>query len=433
MKKICCFALFLCLLLSACSYGAGLTALPRTEEELPLLARNILPQLTGNADYTVPAFGDADGPAMEADLDGDGDNEILACLMKRIRGIRRPCVEIYTYRGDRLALAGRIVGEGDHIHSLFLPLWGDDGSTAVAVGWGLAESRLHGMTLCRLTEDGLETMYSDACIAMDTADMDRDGLEEIVFLNRSEEGILQARMLNGSESGVRLSPAVPLSAGTELRSARTANIGFDRAALLCEGYIENLGYLTDVILCGADGALQKVFCPEPGGVSEATVRSIPVPCADANGDGTVELPRIRDMTESVVPLPENVYFLDWYRCDDSPEAAPLCSSCCHGIYGWNVRLPDTADYGIQPISTAESPEVGATLFCFVSGEGERGTPLWGLYTLSGTDAEAAEALLGLRRIAVADGRIYAYQLYSTPYGSPYTASAIPGLFSLFGF
>ena len=429
MRKICCFALLLCLLLSGCAVNAGLTALPRTEEARPLLSRHILSQLFGRAVYTVPLSGDMSGPVLETDLDGDGEAELIACLVKRSGGSRHPCVEVYSTADDRLSLIGEIRGEGDHIHTLCLPVLSADGRTAIAVGWGLAESRLHGVTVCVLTEDGLETVYSGACLSLNTADMDRDGLDEIVLVDRDEAGQLQAVMLYDAGHGVRATPGVPLSQGMELLEARCVNVGFDRAALLCEGYVESQGYVTDVILASGERALQNVFLSPLSGISEETLRALPIPCTDVNGDGTAELPLMRtgDTDDS---LPADLVLLDWYRCDETPLSAPLFTSCYHRIHGWNMRLPEVPDWGILPVTSVEAAGVSATLFRCVSGEGEQGMPLFELYTLTGENAAELETLLELHPLTEAGGKTYAWRLYNTPEGSPFTDSTIPGLVSL---
>ncbi len=125
------------------------------------------------------------------------------------------------------------------------------------------------MTVSAFFEDSFETLYSGAYQSLSVADMDHDGFDEIMITaNTPGKDAYHALMLDYENGGLSASAAAPLSQGMTLQNVLTANVGFDRVALLCEGYIERYGYVTDVILCAADGTLVNVYRSELTGVSD---------------------------------------------------------------------------------------------------------------------------------------------------------------------
>ena len=95
-----------------------------------------------------------------------------------------------------------------------------------------------------------------------------------------------------------------------------------------------------------------------------------------------------------------------------------------------MRLPDQMSRNVLPVHSVDTEDVSATLFYFLSGEGERGLPLWEIYVLSGEEAEETEYLCALQRLAVSDGKIYAIRIYNTISSSLYTEESLIALFSL---
>ncbi|MBS7315701.1 MAG: hypothetical protein KIG74_04780 [Clostridiaceae bacterium] len=432
VKSWVCLALVLCLFLSGCSYQAErLLALPRTEESERILEVQAFSLLTGNTVYSIPASGDMTGSSLSIDLTGDGSAETVSCVLKTKSGKQYPCIEIYAYDDGRSSLLTEIPGEGDHIDAVYFPVLDESGTVGVVVGWGLADSSLHGMTVGAFFEGRYEALYSGSYQYLSVADMDQDGFSEIIFVtNDPNSAGSQAIMLNYSEGGIRASAAVPLSQGTKLQSAAAASVGFNRVALLCEGYSDVYGYLTDVILCTDKGELVNVYRSERTGVSGSTARSCPIPCMDANNDGIVELPLEREVTSVAEEHSVHMTLIDWCRCDESTEPEILYTTYYHAGEGWYMRLPDQMSQNVLPVQSVSAEGVSATLFYFLSGEGERGLPLWEIYVLSGENAEETERICLLERLAVSDGKIYALRVYNTIYGGFYTRKSLASLFSL---
>ncbi len=432
MRSCACLMLVFCLFFSGCAYDAGrLLTLPRTEESERILTEQAFSLLTGGAAYETPSAGDMPGPSFSIDLTGDGVAETVSCLLKKSGGKPLPCVAIYAYPDGQPVLIAEIAGEGDRIDAVYFPALDGAGTVGIVVGWGLAGASLHGMTVGAFFEGSYETLYSGSYQALCVADMDHDSFDEVIFVtNRTGTAGSQAVMLDYADGGLSASASVPLSQGMVLQSVRTANIGFDRVALLCEGYIDTYGYLTDVIFCAADGGLSNVYRAEPSGVSDVTARAYPIWCADANNDGIVELPVPREVTEVSEDHSVHMTLIDWCRCDESATPEVLYTTYYNAGEGWYMRLPDKMSQNVLPVQSVDADGVSATLFYYLSGEGERGLPLWEIYVLSGEDAEETEYVCALQRLAVSDGKIYAMRLYNTLYGSFYSRKSLTTLFSL---
>lgn len=432
MRKYACFLFLFLLLLSGCSFSSEtLLALPRTETNAKLLSEQAFDLLSGRATYEVPDTGDMSGSALDIDLNGDGVSETISCLMKKSGAASHPCIEIYGYPDGEPILIAELEGDGDHIDALYFPVLDEAGTTGIVVGWGLADSSLHGMTVCVFLENQLETLYSGAYQFLSVADMDRDGFDEMVFTaNMPGTDGYQALMLDYIAGDLRVSDAVPLSQGIVLQHVSTANVGFDRVALLCEGYVERYGYVTDVILCSASGSLSNIYRTELSGVSEVTARDYPIWCADANNDGIVEFPILREVSASFQDHSEKMTLIDWARCEENAEPTVLYTTYFNMREGWSMRLPDALNRNVLPVQSIEDDGISATLFYFLSGEGERGFPLWEIYALSGEQAEENEQALSLQRLTVANGTIYAIKVYHLLDGSFYTEDSLQTLFSV---
>lgn len=432
IKHIRCFVVLLCLLFSACTPNAGnLSALPRTETNRAILAPQALSLLAGTATYTLPRSGDMTGTAYEIDLTGDGVPETISCLLRSRNGEMCPCVEIYTHDGGNASLAVRIVGDGNHIDAVYFPELDADGTRGIVIVWGLSGSSLHGVTAGLLSNDNYRTLYHGSCQFLSVADMDRDGYDEILSVTHQTGAAAdQVILLDYTEDELQAVASVPLSQGMDLQKVVAANVGFDRIALLCEGYIANYGYMTDVILYSS-GALYNVYRSELTGVSDATARDLPIWCADANGDGIVELPIPREASgSSEHQTVASATLIDWCRCGENTELEVLFTTYQDNEEGWAFRFPDQLRTNLLPVRSVNAEGVSATLFYFLSGEGEIGQPLWEIYTLSGDNAAETERSSGLQRLAVADGKIYALRIYEIIHSSFYSEKTLRTLFSV---
>lgn len=426
MKRIFCLALLFLWLLCGCSQlSDSLLSLPRTEESREVLPGHALSLLTGSAAYTVPLSGDTTRSVTTIDLDGDGEEETVTCLFRRRDGAMRPCVEVSAPSADGNALLARFFGDGEDIAALRFPQIDADGARAVVVSWSLSGSSLHGLTAAAFREDRFETFFEGICRESAVLDLDRDGAEEIVFVRDAADGP-EAVLLDCRDGVWTASQPAPLSVGIRLSGIAAANIGFDRAALLCDGTVENFGYVTDVILCSEDGTLQNLYRSGTTGVSEVTARAYPIPCMDLNRDGTLEFPLIAEGDASV---PSEYVPILWCRCDGLTSPEPLYMGYWNPKDGWCVRLPEAGGWTLLPAQSVRTDTVSATLFYSVDAEGGRGSPVWELYYLTGEDAAETERLLGLTRLAVTDGCIYAYQFYTAGYGSLYQDAGIPAFFT----
>ncbi|MBE6936476.1 MAG: hypothetical protein E7458_08310 [Ruminococcaceae bacterium] len=412
-------------LLSGCQADpAALLTLPRTEVQKELLPHQAASLLSGAVSYLTPGSGALAGSAGEVDFDGDGVPELVSCLM---RG-EDPAVEIYRQTGDKPEFLARITGRGSGIDALYFPKLHTDGTVGIVVSWALEGSALKGMTVCAWYDERFETLYSGAAQEVLTADLDRDGSEEILYLTEDSAGTWQAVMLRYRSGGLYSSEPVKLSQGLDPQRISVENIGFDRSALICEGPTASDGIVTDVILA-TDGQLRNIYCSSLTGVSDLTARDLPLYCTDVNKDGTVELPRPRVIEHengSVTSIP---MLVDWYRCDEFSEPIELYTTYHQWEEGWFFRLPDRMRDSILPAPGVTADDVSSTLF-FLKADGEGSQrALWEVYVLSGEDAETTAEICVLQPLAAAEGRLYALRPYEIM-DDYYTKTSLPQYFSL---
>ena len=412
-------------LLSGCQADpALLLTLPRTEVQSALLSHQAAELLSGSATYLTPGSGTLSGSAGEVDFDGDGVPELVSCLMRD----GDPAVEIYRQTEGKPEFLARITGRGSGIDALYFPRLHADDTVGIVVSWALEGSALKGLTVCAWYDDRFETLYSGAAQEVLTADLDRDGSEEILYLTKDAAEIWQAVMLRYRSGGLYSSEPVRLSEGLELQRLSVENIGFDRSALICEGTVPTYGLITDVILA-TDGRLQNLYYSELTGVSDLTARDLPLFCTDVNNDGTVELPRPRfteqeDGSVTAIPM-----LVDWYRCDEFSEPIELYTTYHQWEEGWFFRLPDRMRDSILPAPGVTGDDISSTLFFLKESEDQPQKALWEVYVLSGEDAETTAEICALRPLAAADGRLFALRPYETV-SDYYTKTSLPQYFSL---
>lgn len=390
-----------------------------------MLSQHAAELLSGSVSYLTPDSGALTGSSGEVDFDGDGTPEIISCLMRD----GNPSVEIYRQTEKKPEFLARITGRGSGIDALYFPRLQADGTIGIVVSWKLDGSSLKGLTICAWYDGRFETLFSGAAQEILTADLDRDGSEEILYLTKDTSENWQAVMLRYHSGGLYSSDPVMLSQGLQPQRVSVENIGFDRSALLCEGVVEPYGMITDVIVT-TEGQLKNLYYSEFTGVSDLTARTLPLFCADVNNDGTVELPRTRTVTELSESGDETeTLLIDWYRCDEFSEPIDLYTTYHNWEEGWFFRLPDRMRYSVLPVPGVAAEEISSTLFYFLDGEGQRGKALWEIYVLSGEDAESTVEFCALRTLAAAEGKLYAMRHHGTVSGF-YTRNSLPQYFSL---
>ncbi len=417
------------LALSGCA-PAGLLERPADDMLRALRGQKLMQFLFNDASFLSPANLPGQDYTL-LDLNLDGETEVVSFLSLTKNGENRVEVEVSRVADSRLSRIGSISNACDAV-SDFHPARLSEDVEAMVIGWTLADCDSRGVSVCTLSEGKLETLYGGHYSALSVADFDGDGYDEILIA-RTENGSARGSAVLLDYTGDMLSPVSRtfLSQGlTAFSHVQTAAIGFERTAMICEGYIDGLGYVSDYLVF-ADGKLLNVFLSDFSGVSSQTLRHFPVWSCDVDGNGYVELPLLR-------PVPQEsggayaLWFVDWMQCGDTGMTSTVCTTYHDFENGWYLILPDRMENNVTVQIEVDSPEVTAVLFYYFSDEGERTVPIWEVFVSHSEDARQRLQKLGFTELDAVYPRSYYLVHYRNVYGFSYSRRTLSAGFHTCG-
>ncbi len=298
---------------------------------------------------------------------------------------------------------------------------------AIVIGWGLSGEDSYGVSVCILSGTALETLYGGHYSALSVADYDADGYDEILLARAGTSSVRGSAVLLDYADGTLSSVSrVQLSAGLNtFLNTQTAAIGFEQTALICEGYIEGIGYVSDYIVY-VDKTLINVFLSDYTGISSQTLRPYPVWSCDIDGNGYVELPVLREVPHffSEGTSAYALWFVDWMQCGDAGMASVVCTSYHDFEDQWYLILPEDMSNNVTVEISLDASDCKGVLFYYWSDEGERTVPIWEVYVFRGEEAMQRMQQLAFEEVAAVYPRAYSLQLYHNVYGFSYSRRSL---------
>ena len=424
--------LALLLFLTGCDGRASM------EKPMDPALRSIRAQLSLQFLFNGAAFTTPDNLPSERcvrlDLDLDGEDEYVAFLTLTRGGERRAEVVVYKNVDGDLVKLGAIENTCDAI-SDFLPVRLSETVQAMVIGWSLDGGENRGVSVCTLSGDTIDTLYGGHYSAISVSDFDRDGCDEIL-LARAEASDARGSAVLLDYSGDALSPVSRVALSQGLRSfshVQTAPIGFEQTAMICEGYIDGLGYVSDYIVC-LGGKLLNVFLSDYTGVSTPTLRRFPLWSADVDGNGYVELPVIRgEVQESAAAsAPNSICLVDWMQCGGTGMTSVICTTCHDFENEWYLILPKLMDENLAVDVSLDTADCTGVLFSYISDTGERQVPVWEIFIARTEEAGKRLQRLGMDELdAVYPDSFYLVH-YRNVYGFSYSRRTLAAAFHTCG-
>ncbi len=371
----------------------SLYALPRLPEEYEALSAQLAEILAGGAEYAPPQSGQNLPPVQKVDLDGDGQDEVLAFF--RASSEERP-LKIYIFQAveDGYQLAGRIDGSGTSIHSFLYEDMNGDGVQEMIVSWSVS-AEVQAMSMYILENLEPVQVMSTSYARYTLADLDGDDGQELVVLRSddAETGLCMADYYdwgagNGSfqlQSTARLS--VPVAALQwvhvgALLGGETAGFVTSRST----GANEAAQAVTDILVC-RQGGLENVVLDSDTAVSTQIFPASSLQPADINGDGATEVPVPMELPSEG----DGVYWKIYWHSYDADGAGHLQALTYHNLTDrWYLLVPPEWDGRFTVRQNNISSSAHATTFCKAAGP-TVGEELMTIYTFTGTDREAQAA------------------------------------------
>ena len=405
------------LLLTGCLFQPpdDLYSLPEPPADYQNLYTKIDEVRAAGAEYAGPVQGTNTQPIQLVDLDGDGQEEAVAFF--RNAGEEKP-LKIYIFRmgsDGTYQIAYRIQGEGNNVGSIAYRDLDGDGILEVVVSWQLA-NRVYVLSVYALgPAEATELVHSTYNESYVLADLNGDGLRELVVIQRDDTGesYSRASYYTYQDGMLVMTSEAALSANVnDVTSVRTGVLAGQTPAIYvtsdCEG-----GQVTD-ILAYQDGGLVNVTINQDSGISNYTLRSYTgVSVTDINNDGVLEVP-VALALPSVRASSETTHWIIYWRQFDALGHATVACITYHSTEdGWYLILPSSWDGQIAVERDDRENHRGEQAVVFYHQEYDGSlTRFMTIYRLTGTNREA-RANLGSRQLLLSTSSVaYAVEFAS---------------------
>jgi len=409
-------AVLLSLALSGCSGFAvefdpeKLYTLPELPAKYTELNARLSEILEDGAEYAAPTSGTNIQPVQLTDLDGDGQQEAVA-FFRKAEDEKPLKIYIFSAEGDRYKQSAVVEGSGTSVYSVSYSDLDGDGRTELIVGWRV-NAELQALSVYALAPAGpVELLRSVSYVRYANADLNGDGLQELVVLHSDEEGEGVADYYDWKEGALVLqSPARISVTMAELSQQGRLSVGRLRdgqRALFVTGVTEQSGAVTD-ILALRNGELTNIVLSEATGVSGEIAPFYGLYPTDIDGDGRTEVPAPVS-ADGAAPFQR----VDWrsFGVDGTGETALSTYHCVED--GWYFQLPEEWVDHVQAERGGGSGESSVT-FCLLDETGQRGAAILRITALTGSGRELRATRGSRFPLSRQSAVIYTAELPETP-------------------
>ena len=359
-------ALFCSVFMAGCSFGGSVDSLlspPRLSEEQNAVYDALIRSAGKDIRLKYPRSGEYSSAFVFANIDSEPDREAIVFYEKagETEGGGNVRINIIDRRGGKWTSVYDHAGAGTGIDRILFSELGGSGRQSVIIGYTL----LSGERSVQVYdyEDGMLTSkYSDTYSTMFTADLERDGKNELILIRPGNQMKKASAILvsTDSESGEVLetsSVALDESA-TEFVSVASGYVGKETPAVFIDGL--SGGQLTTEIIYSVDGQLRNPLYLGESGLIEKTRRPAGYTCTDIDLDGVIEIP-----TLSLFPgyfedsAGTKLYSTDW-NIFDNYSITKKYSSFYNIGEGYCFILPSRWD-GV--VTAKRDSATGEVVFC----------------------------------------------------------------------
>ena len=384
--------------------------LPQLSDEyvqLQSLFNKVLAANTENpARYSAPTAGSYRQPVQFEDIDGDGQKEAVAFFS--IPGDDMP-LKVYLYEIDdgEYYEAAVIEGSGTDIRSIEYADMDGDGQNEILVGWQIA-SGVSMLTGYSINDYQVAQLFSSDYSNYTVCDMSKsNGRDVLVVGTASVDSQISATVYSLMDEGEIVSSSAKLSSGIGTSTIiKTGGLADGKQGAFIESTINETTIVTDVLAYRSEG-LVNTSIRSASGVSQGTARTYSIYSTDIDNDGVIEIPspvQLESQSDTV-----NYWLVEWYAFDSSGYKT-LKSTTYHNFSdSWYLTLPE--DWEGRITARRESAVSGerTLVFSLIKPSGDI-TDFLAVHTLSGTNRENRANLEGRKIIAQRNNVIYAQEI-----------------------
>ena len=373
----------LVLLLAALTGCSGLSyqelyTLPRATEDYYDLQEALNDVLSEGLGYAAPSAGARQEPVQLMDLDGDGQDEAIAFF--RVSDYGQVKIYIFSKSDGVYAPAAVIDGAGTAVSSVEYVDLDGKGNLELVVTYQVSESVTQAVQVTGYQDGAVSTLLSVGCARYELADLDQDGLEELLCLGGSgTDGPASVECYDGQEGVLHQVGTVQLSFPYEsLENVQKGALSRQVQGIVFSG-VSTEGSLLMEALTIRDQVLEAIPWER---WDEDTLQSGPVYPEDRDGDGLLELPQVRslpayDRDTTAEPV------VDWYRLEGEKDWVRAYSTYQDGTGRWYLMLPEAWNGALTLRRETISQDVSTVTF-FHRKAGGTPQEILTIYTLRGS-------------------------------------------------
>ncbi|MCM1024618.1 MAG: hypothetical protein NC395_11265 [Prevotella sp.] len=368
MKKIvCALAVSLCAALtSGCSLGGSADSLlsaPRLSEEQNAVYDALIKSAGKDIRLKYPRAGEYRSAFVFADIDGEPDREAIVFYEKagETEDGGNVRINIIDRRGGKWTSVYDHAGAGTGIDRILFSDLGESGRQSVIIGYTLLSGERSAQIYSY--ENGLlNTEYSDSYSTMFTADLERDGSNELILVrpgNQVRKASVSSVAADPESGGITEKSSVALDeAAAEFVSVAAGYVGKETPAIFIDGL--SGGQLTTEIIYSVDGQLRNPLYLGESALIEKTRRPSGYLCTDIDLDGVIEIPTLTLFPGySEDASGTKLYSTDW-NVFDNYSIAKKYSSYYNVSEGYCFILPSRWD-GV--VTVKRDAATGEAVFC----------------------------------------------------------------------
>lgn len=396
MKKICAAAVCaVCsLFMAGCSLGGSVDSLlspPKLSEEQNAVYDALIRSVGNDIRLKYPRSGEYRSAFIFADIDSEPDREAVVFYEKTgdTEGGGNVRVNVIDRRGGKWTSVYDHAGAGTGIDRIIFSDLGESGRQNIIIGYTL----LSGERSVQIYsyENGLLNMeYSDSYSTMFTADLERNGKNELIIIhpgNQLRKASLSSVSTDPESGGITETGSVALDeSASEFVSVAAGYVGKETPAIFIDGL--SGGQLTTEIIYSVDGQLRNPLYLGESGLIEKTRRPAGYSCTDIDLDGVIEIPTLTLFPGySEDSSGTKLYSADW-NVFDNYSITKKYSSFYNVSEGYCFILPSRWD-GV--VTVKRDAATGEAVFCKFRADLENSTVE--LLRIAVASAEETGALL----------------------------------------
>ncbi len=390
-KKLLLFAvaLILCTVLAGCLLQSAeeLYALPKQSAEYYTLQDQIEKVLSSGAEYAAPVSGDRRQAVQLADLDSDGQEEALAFF--RMPG-EKP-LKIYVYKKNEAGYQQQIVieGDGSAFESVDYRQIDKNLGLELVVGRQVSDQVPQTLSVYALEKDHATELLNVSCIRHTMADLDSDGLQELlVFRTQEEAQVGLTEYYAWGEGGLECEGSAPMSTALTSDSMRRIVSGMMQEnvpAVFVANSFEEATIVTDVFILEGKDFLNISALGESAN-DAIRVRYRNVYSGDMDGDGLIELPAPLRLPKHQEEDSTPYYMIRWYNLRKDGTRDYKFSTFHNYTDGWYIDLLPEWETDLVVDYAQDAQGLPGYWFYQKARNSERLTERFVIYAFTGTDA-----------------------------------------------